>query len=175
MCSSDLGITRLKGAPVMLGRTYVLGAFHPSNHVSKRMNLVEDYFGLMVLMDQILSGKYHGLRYDIHVVDDSNVAMALQQIARATICSIDTEEDTTKSKEAPEKLTMFMPGRRLLCLGVATSEDEPVWVFPPRYIDHTLLNLLRTKTLLGHNIYHDLVSIAWHTGVRLWRQNGGTT
>lgn len=163
------GISRLKGAPVMLGSTYVLGAYHPSNHVAKRMNLVEDYFGLLVLMDQILTGTYHKFVYDIRIVDDSNHAQALRQIATATICSIDTEEDTTKSKEAPEKLTMFMPGRSLLCLGVATSEHEPVWVFPPRYIDPTLLNILRTKTLLGHNIYHDLMSIAWHTGVRLWQ------
>lgn len=163
------GITRLKGAPVMLGSTYVLGAYHPSNHIAKRMNLLEDYFGLLVLMDQILSDTYHKFVYDIRVVDDSTHAQALQQIVKATICSIDTEEDTTKSKEAPEKLTMFMPDRKLLCLGVATSETEPVWVFPPRYIDHTLLNILRTKTLLGHNIYHDLMSIAWHTGVRLWQ------
>lgn len=163
------GITRLKGAPVMLGRTYVLGAYAPSNHVTGRMSLLEDYFGLMVLMDQILTGKYHKTAYDIRIVDDANVADALRQVARAEICSIDTEEDTVKSKEAPERLTMFMPGRKLLCLGVATGEEEPVWVFPPRFIDRVLLDILRTKTLLGHNIYHDLMSIAWHTGVRLWQ------
>lgn len=162
-------ITKLKGTPVMLGQTYVIGAYHPSNHVAKRMNLIEDYFGMMVLMDQILTGRYHQFVYDIRIVDGSNISQALQQIAQAEICSIDTEEDTVKSKEAPEKLTLFMPERRLLCLGVATAEDAPVWVFPPRYIDDTLLNLLRTKTLLGHNLYHDLMSIAWHTGVRLWQ------
>lgn len=158
-------VTQMKGIPTKLGDTWVLAAYHPSNHTSKRMNLLEDYFGMMTLVDQLLSGSYQQFKYDIDVVDAGNFKQAFRDIVAAPMASIDVETDTISSKAAPHMQTFYMRGRTLLCLGVTPMDSKRIlgktWVFPRRFITSELIDVLIGKTLLGHNIKYDLAVLAW--------------
>ena len=158
-------VTQMKGVPTKVGDTWVVAAYHPSNHTSGRMNLLEDYFGLMTLIDQLLSGAYQQFKYDITVVDANNYKQAFREIVAQPMASIDVETDTISSKAAPDKQTFYMRGRRLLCLGVTPMNETRIvgttWVFPVQYVTQDLVDALRRKTLLGHNIKYDLSVLAW--------------
>lgn len=154
-------VASARTAPVRLGERYLFVAYDPSNHVSGRMDLREDYYGLLTAIAQTLEGTRP--RYDpvIRTATREDLPRIHRQVMLRQKIYIDVEFDTVNSKKRPAWRTFWMRGRQLLCLGVGTSPGEPVWVIPGRLVGRELLDLLATKTLVAHNIVTDVGALAY--------------
>ena len=157
-------ISKLTTRPQKLGERWLLTTYHPSNHPQRR-DLTGDFTYLATTINSILeTGRPQGeVDPDIRIVSRDNVGDALRQIGQAPLQALDAEWNTTKKEQDENRSTVYMPGRRVLCLGVATDPAQPVWVCPPEFLE-TLRPYLMGRTLVFHNAPSDVTALVWCLG-----------
>lgn len=147
-------VAQARVTPTKLGSSWVLTTFHPANKITGRMpDIDQHYFSLGKLIGKIFTGKYSS-DPDIREADDSNLPEITKQIVSSKHIYFDVETNTWSIKDFPEMQTFYMPGRKMICIGIATDGDNPVWVLNPTQFEK-IKHLFRDKTLVAHNILYD--------------------
>lgn len=147
-------VAQARVTPSKLGSSWVLTTFHPSNKLSGRMpDIDQHYFSLGKLMSKIESGEYQKSP-DIRAAEDEDLPLVASQMASSKRLYFDVETDTWDDKARPDLKTFYMPGRKMICIGIATDGSTPVWVLRPSQFEK-VKHLFKGKTLVAHNILYD--------------------
>lgn len=147
-------VSQARVAPQKVGSTWVMAAYHPVNHITGRKDLRQDYFSLGKILGKILTNTYEIEAPEIYSAGEADLPKIAAQLAKATHVFFDVETDTWSYKHRPDIKTFYMPGRSMICVGIATSVSEPVWVIKTELF-LKIKNLLKGKTLVAHNILYD--------------------
>ena len=147
-------IAQARVAPQKVGNTWVIATYHPINHITDRRDLRQDYFSLGQTITKLLDGNYTNEKPDIRAASDEDMPQVTAQISSSKHFFFDVETDTWGYKNHPEIKTFYMKGRKMICIGIGTSETEPVWILRPHQFD-MIKHLLKTKVLVAHNILYD--------------------
>lgn len=147
-------IAQARVAPQKVGSTWVVATYHPINHITDRRDLRQDYFSLGQMIGRLLDGSYTTEKPDIRAASEEDMPQVAAQVASSQYFFFDVETDTWGYKHHPEIKTFYMKDRKLVCIGIGTSDTEPVWILRPHQFD-SIKHMLRTKTLVAHNILYD--------------------
>ena len=158
-------VTKLMTRPEKLGDRWLLTTMDPSNHGRDGRDLSGDYAYLASVINSILETGVPPVSADpdIRIIDRDNLSQALRQLSTAQIVSVDAEWNTTSKDKDKSRSTVYMPGRRILCIGVSTDPSLPTWVFPPSFFE-ALRPYLKGRYLLFHNAPSDVCAIVWCLG-----------
>lgn len=159
-------INKARIAPVRIGKRWLVATYHPSQHVTKRQNLTDEYKRVGKIVDDLLRGVRHDAP-QIQIIipkTEADLVPLYRQVAASPLLVFDTE--TNWCGKDPARKTLWLPGTKLLSLQLATHVGEPVWVIPAYLITSELVRRLFTgKICLAHNAKFDLTVLMWLVGV----------
>lgn len=162
----SMSIAKARMAPIQFENHTLLATYHPSNHVQRyqRKDLTEEYIRTFDFIARILNDDFETEEPDIRIVSDETAYVrALKQFHKAKTLFLDVE--TKVHPRNPRMQTIWLPDAELICTGIGTSTDEPVWVIPVSFHDDRLKAALKGKCIVGHNVKYDVNALQhfwWH-------------
>jgi uracil-DNA glycosylase family 4 len=165
------------------GNIWVLAAYDPSNHISGRMDLRDEYFRLFTKAEE-LALRHNVVDAPFSFDSTDSVEDALLKLDAYAACDkVYFDVEVSQSDNDPEKKTMWHPGSRLLSCSLTFPSPAPAG--SPHSLDYGTLVLygdaldasvvrkaISGRCAVAHNLKYDANALYRFLGVDVFTEAG---